>query len=79
LFNPDDFLNKISGFIRLVEGDHLILGREDDYQQAVFDYPETVSHRHLSIIHEGDALVFKDLMGESGSILAPIPEDQASD
>ena len=76
LFNPDDFLTKISGFIRLVEGDHLILGREDDYQQAVFNYPETVSRRHLSIIHEGDALVFKDLTGESGSILAPIPEDQ---
>ncbi len=76
LLDPDSFQTKISGFIRLVEGDHLILGREDDHQHALFNYPETVSRRHLSISHEGDTLMLKNLAGEPGSILTPVTEDK---
>jgi len=76
LLNPGSFQSEISGFIRITEGDHLILGQEDDHQQAVLDYPETVSKRHLSISHEGDSLVLKDLAGEPETTLAPLREDK---
>jgi len=76
LFDPDDFGKKITGFIRLAEGDHLILGREEEHQQAIFNYTDKISQRHLSISHEGGSLVFKDLVGGSGSVLAPVMVDK---
>jgi len=75
LYNPQNQQNQISGFIRIVEGDHLILGREDDLQQAVLNLPGKVSKRHLSISHEGETLVFKDLVGEPGTLLSPLNTD----
>ena len=75
LFNPRNFQSKISGFVRIAKGDHLILGREDDFQQAVLDYPETVFKRHLSISHGGDSLVFKDLAGGPGTVFSPLSAD----
>jgi len=76
LFNPEHVQSRISGFIRVVEGDHLILGREDEHQQAILNYSDKVSRRHLSLSHEGDSLVFKDLAGEPGVILSPLGEDK---
>lgn len=76
LFNPEHVHSRISGFIRIAEGDHLILGREDEYQQAILDYSDKVSRRHLSLSHEGDSLVFKDLAGEPGVVLSPLGEDK---
>jgi len=77
LLTPKKRHSKIRGFIRIAEGDHLILGREDDLQRSILEYPETISKRQLSISHEGDSLLFKDLDGESGSILSPLREADA--
>lgn len=75
LIDPERFFSGISGFLRLVKGDHLILGREDEHQGKLFNYPKSVSRRHLSIIHDGDALLFKDLERESGSRLTPLKNE----
>jgi len=72
LFNPQHFFSEISGFLRLIKGDHLILGREDELQQDIFDYPDAVSKRHISIIHDGDALLFKGLDKENSTLLTPL-------
>ncbi len=69
LFAPDRIHSEIGGFLRLTKGDHLILGREDKLQNKIFDYHQTVSKNHISIIHDGDALLFKDLDKESGTRL----------
>ncbi len=75
LFNPDRFHSKITGFIRLAAGNSLVIGREDEQQQAVFEFSGKVARRHLFITHEGDALLLKDLMGEPGTTLAPAGDD----
>ena len=76
LLDPEDFQTRISGFVRISVGDHLIVGREDEHQQAMLGLSETTAKRLFSIVHEGDALVFKDLTGDPGVVLAPIVEDK---
>jgi len=78
LFDPDRFYSEISGFLRLAKGDHLILGREDELQRKIFNYPHSLAKRCISIIHDGDALLFKDLDKESASTLAPLQNAQES-
>jgi len=75
LFDPDHFFSEISGFLRLTRNDHLIIGREDELQRKMFKYPKSVSKRHLSIIHDGDALLFKGLDRESGTRLSPLKNE----
>ncbi|MCP3869610.1 MAG: metallophosphoesterase [Gammaproteobacteria bacterium] len=72
--DPDNFFSNINGFIRLTKGDHLILGREDEYQQAIFDYPANLQRRHLSIVHDGTTLLLKDLEKKSGIPLEIVSE-----
>jgi len=75
LFDPEIFQTEISGFIRISRGDHLIVGREDERQQAMLGFSEATAKRLFSVVHEGDALVFKDLTGEPGTVLTPIIEN----
>ncbi len=72
LFDPDRYYSRISGFMRLSEGDTLILGKHDERQEAIFNYPKGVARRHLAIVHDGDALIFKDLATESGTLISPL-------
>ena len=74
LMNPDSFYTQIAGFIRLVKGDHLIIGRDNKDQHMLFDEHEKLAKRHFAIIHEGDTLVFKDLVGKPGIDLTPVTE-----
>ncbi|MCG7876141.1 MAG: metallophosphoesterase [Candidatus Thiodiazotropha taylori] len=72
LINPEHYFKEISGFLRLSKGDHLILGYEDELQQRIFKYPRNLAKRQLSIIHDGDALLFKDLDADKATRLIPL-------
>jgi len=74
LYDPERYFREICGFLRLSTKETLVLGREDEMQQAMFDYPKGVKRRHLQITHEGEALVLKDLSGDHGTRIAPPPE-----
>ncbi|MGB5451013.1 MAG: metallophosphoesterase [Sedimenticolaceae bacterium] len=76
LLDPDSFRSGISGFVRISQGDHLIVGSEDDRQRAMLGFTEETAKRLFSIAHEGEVLVFKDLAGDPGVVLSPIVEDQ---
>ena len=76
LLDPENVPAQINGFVRVSAGDHLIVGREDSRQQAVLGLSEATAKRLFSIVHEGDALVFKDLGGEPGTVLAPVVENR---
>jgi hypothetical protein len=67
--NPGDALH---GFLRLVPGDTLVLGREEIQQQDLMDYPETVAERHLRIKLTPDGLTLKNLAPTQGSCLSPL-------
>ena len=76
LLDPKHFKTRINGFIRISEGDHLIVGAEDEQQRTMLDLPASAPSRLFSIAHEGDALVFKDLTTSPGTTLAPIDKDK---
>ncbi len=60
----------ISGFVRLEPEGKLVLGTKDRHQQIMFDYPDDVEPEHLKLIHDGDAVVFKDKTAV-GTCLSP--------
>lgn len=78
VFDPNYYFSHISGFLRLKDGDSIILGRTDPEQTFYFDYNKTVSFRHLKLNHDGDAIIFRDLHSEFGTVIAPlsIPTDK---
>jgi len=75
LSNPSYNHNHIGAFIRITEGDHLIIGGEDEKQHVLFKHPDKIAPRHLAITHEGDTLVFKELIGKQGVVLSPVTDD----
>ena len=75
LLDPAEYHSRISGFVRVSTGDHLIVGREDGHQQAILDLPTSSAKRLFSIVFDGNALIFKDLAGGGGTTLAPLTDD----
>lgn len=78
LCDPDRFFSGISGFLRLAKGDHLILGREDEQQTKIFNYPPSVAKRYFSVIYDGDALLIKNLNKESSTRLTLLRSEEES-
>jgi len=76
LLDPERFYDGISGFVRVSEGDHLIIGCEDERQRVILGLPESAPKRLFSIIHDGDALVFKDLAGDPGTKLTALTAER---
>ena len=75
LEDPDHTGETIGGFLRLEPGEELTLGRHDPRQQALFHYPDSVSNRHLRLIHDGDAVVFKDKTSV-GTCISPMLNEE---
>ncbi|MBF0371315.1 MAG: metallophosphoesterase [Magnetococcales bacterium] len=74
IIDPDRYFNEISGFIRLEHGKTLLLGNSDEEQKTIFNYPNGVAQRHLTITHDGDAIVFKDLNTDAGTYISTLGE-----
>ncbi len=75
LEDPDHDGETIGGFLRLEPGEELTLGRHDPQQQALFHYPDGVQQRHLRLIHDGDAVVFKDKTSV-GTCISPMLNEE---
>ena len=75
LLDPERFRKGINAFVRVSSGDRLIVGREDEHQQAIFGFPASSAKRLFSVAHEGNALVFKDLGGDPGTKLGPMDDE----
>jgi hypothetical protein len=72
LYDPDGFCAAVGGFLRLRQGDALVLGRADRPQRRLLKYPKTVADRHLSLKLGGDGLVLKDLSPAHGTCISPL-------
>lgn len=70
--DPENPVDTLHGFLRLVPGDSLVLGREQDQQQDLLDYPETVARRHLRIKLTTEGLTLKNLAPTEGTCLSPL-------
>ena len=75
LFDPERYNREISGFLRLAPGSHLVLGRDDPEQQAMFDYPASVAGQHLRLSHAGDAIIFRNLAPD-GTCVSPVLDQE---
>lgn len=72
IFDPDRFYSEISGFLRLEYAETLIIGRGEEEQQTLFQFPISVSRRYVTIAHAGDALIFKDLNTDKGTYISAL-------
>ncbi len=70
--DPENPADSLHGFLRLVPGDSLVLGREEEQQQDLLDYPETVAAHHLRIKLTPEGLTLKNLAPTEGSCLSPL-------
>ncbi|MEA2079595.1 MAG: metallophosphoesterase, partial [Pseudomonadota bacterium] len=76
LFDPQRYRTGISHFLRLSPGETLSIDRNTEYQRYVFSSPRDAFRRHFSVLHEGDALVFRDPVSELGTYLSLVDEEQ---
>jgi hypothetical protein len=76
LFDPQRYGSGISHFLRLRPGKTLVIDRNTEYQAHAFSSPRDAFRRHFSVVHEGDALVFRDPVSELGTYLSRIFEEQ---
>ncbi len=74
LFEPDQYFVEISGFLRLSQGDSLILGREDRQQRLLLQYPKLVDERHLRLKLSDKGLALSNKSKGQASCLAPLTE-----
>lgn len=77
IVDPESYFSQITGFLRLAPGERLTLGRAYAEQQAIFAYPLTVEEHHLLLIHDGDAIVFRNL-SRSHTCISPLMDDAKS-
>jgi len=76
LEDPEHAGTSIGGFLRLEPDSKITLGRGDPVQQALFNYPDSVSQRHLRLTHDGDAVVFEDKTSSGTCISPALNEDK---
>lgn len=70
--DPEYTPDTLHGFLRLVPGDSLVLGRGEDQQQALMNYPDSVARSHLRIKLTPEGLTLKNLAPTEGSCLSPL-------
>ena len=78
LEDPDHSGPGIGGFLRLEPGQKITLGRDDINQLALFDYTDDVEREHLRLVHDGDAVVFKDKTSV-GTCISPMLNEEKSE
>ncbi|MBF0469942.1 MAG: metallophosphoesterase [Gammaproteobacteria bacterium] len=76
IFDPDTYYNDVAGFIRLDEGETLLLSRDDPLQKAFFAIPSYISSRHLSISQHNGGVELKNHATDLGSCVAPLIKEK---
>ncbi len=76
LFDPQRYLSGISPVLRLKAGETLAIDRNAEDQQHLFTHPREAFRRHLSLRHEGNALVFRDPISELGTYVSLLGDAQ---
>ncbi len=72
LFDPQRYGHGIAHLQRLAPNTTLSIDSDVPYQQYVFSLPREAFRRHFSVSHDGDALVFRDLVSELGTYVTLI-------
>ncbi len=77
-FDPTEFFDGISGFLRVLEDKAITLGREDTLQRRLLAYPKLVAGSHLRLKLTDKGLALKNKSVKRGTCVAPLPEPAES-
>ncbi len=61
LVDGDRYLREISGFMRIRDGETVLIGRANETCQRLFEFPAEVRRRHLEIRNRGGRITLKRL------------------
>jgi len=74
-FDPQRYCTGISHCLRLSPGETLAIDRYAEHQAYVFSSPRDAFRRHFSVLHDGDALIFRDPVSELGTYISLVDEE----
>ncbi|MEJ1410671.1 MAG: metallophosphoesterase [Candidatus Sedimenticola sp. (ex Thyasira tokunagai)] len=72
IFDPTTYFKGVSGFLRLKDGQKLILGKGKVDQKDLLNLPQNIAKNHLNITNDNGSLVFKVNDEARGSCIAPL-------
>lgn len=76
IFNPKTYYKGNSSFIRIKEGDKIILGKGNTEQKDLLNLSQNIAARHLSISNNKGNLIFKNLDKKYGSCVSPLLKEK---
>ena len=65
LLDPAHFYQEVAGFERLRPGDKVLIGRDNERLEKIFNLPKSVSKRHLSVTNVNGQILIKPLDNEA--------------
>ncbi len=74
LVDGDRYMLDISGFLRIRDGETVLIGRANEACQRLFDFPRSVRRRHLEIRNRGGRIAIKRLDPEAETSVRLIEE-----
>ena len=72
LFDPETYYSRVSGFVRLKEGDSVTLSQSDAEQRRLLNLPDDISQRHLSITNKSGDLIFRSHTLKAGNCISAL-------
>ena len=76
IFDPDKFFKGVSGFIRVLPGEKLTLGRGYDELRDVLNLPQDIAKKQLTIINDKGTLILKSDENKNGSCVSPLVKEK---
>jgi hypothetical protein len=76
IVDPTRYFDSFAGFFRLRPRQNQVFGRGEEIQEGTFDYPSSVSLRHVEISNVRGDLVVRPLDKEATTTIAAVAEDK---
>ncbi len=76
LFDPNNYYNQISGFIRLRDGDDITIGGDDYPKNDFLPLNDNITRPRLKISNDAGNLIFKAYTSDTGTCIAPLLKDK---
>ncbi len=76
---PPRHLDGVGHFLRLPPGGTLEISPQESEQRVLFEAPREAFRRHLHVVHDGDRLIFRELVSELGTWVTLLDADSGAD
>ncbi len=73
VYDPEDAAKGVYPFIRLKEGENVLVGRANDEYDAIFNFSKNVAKRHINIANETGDLIFTILDEDRETMISGLP------